>query len=223
MNETRRALFVIASIALISLWLGAAFADTPDADWLNRAVGKCADCHFEKGVMHTATTPMINGQKKTYLEKQLLTFRNIIPEGLDQFQLSTRNAHIMDFTSSALSDEDVEAIASYFSRLKCDAVPNKSASYVQDIPCARCHGKRGISDKEDVPNLAGQSKEYMIIQLKALKKGTLDKNRNFYKRSSLVSDPEVARYHRYMGRWANKIDGDDISLVADYYASLPCR
>ncbi len=37
--------------------------------------------------------------------------------------------------------------------------------------CVACHGPNGISPNEDWPNLAGQKKNYIIIQLKNFKQG----------------------------------------------------
>jgi cytochrome c553 len=39
------------------------------------------------------------------------------------------------------------------------------------VQCAACHGISGISPNEQWPNLAGQKKEYMILQLHAFQKG----------------------------------------------------
>jgi len=223
LKETGRVLFGAGCLALFLLWVGTVFADTPDADWLNRIVGKCAACHSIDDAMYTNITPLIKGQKKQYMEKQLQAFRDISPKDLEPFQNSMRNDHVMDFALSTFSDEEIAAVVSYFSRLKCETNPTPKASYVQDIPCAQCHGEKGISAKDDVPNLAGQSKEYMIAQLKALKKGTLDKNKSLFKKSALMSGPEMGRHHRYMGRWATKLNGDDVTAVAGYYSALPCR
>ncbi|NQU56017.1 MAG: c-type cytochrome [Rhodospirillales bacterium] len=223
MSEAKRWWFAVCCLALFLLSGGPASAGTLDADWLNRMVEKCAACHSTDGAMHKDAFPRIKGQKKKYLEKQLYAFRDIIVEDLKSFKLSTRSDHVMDFVSSPMGDTAVTALASYFSRLKCEANQIPTISYIPNIPCAQCHGEKGISAVNDVPNLAGQSREYMIAQLLALKEGTLVKNKPRFKKSSLSLDSVMLRYHRDMGRWANKLNDDDIVAAASYYSALACR
>jgi cytochrome c553 len=66
--------------------------------------------------------------------------------------------------------------------------------------CAVCHGVDGIGKNPDVPNLAGESPQYIQKQLKAFRSG--------------------ARQHDQMSIIAKDLSDNDIANVADWFASL---
>jgi cytochrome c553 len=67
-------------------------------------------------------------------------------------------------------------------------------------PCSVCHGPLGLSTQPDAPNLAGQPRDYLVAQLKALRSG---------KRQSEV-----------MNIMAKPLTDDDIGALADWYSSI---
>jgi cytochrome c553 len=69
--------------------------------------------------------------------------------------------------------------------------------------CSSCHGPRGDSVSPTFPKLAGQQKDYLAAQLRALKA----KNR---------ADPEA---HDYMWGMAATVPDSLIDSLAEYYAS----
>jgi cytochrome c553 len=71
--------------------------------------------------------------------------------------------------------------------------------------CSSCHGPGGRSDNSTFPRLAGQQKEYLVMQLKAFR----DKTR---------ADPHA---HTYMWGMAAHLSDATIDGLADYYASQP--
>ncbi len=75
----------------------------------------------------------------------------------------------------------------------------QSASPGKANQCFACHGVNGVSVNPDFPSLAGQSKIYIIKQLKAFKSG---------ERKSPIMAPMVSG-----------LDDDDIKAVADYFSS----
>ena len=67
--------------------------------------------------------------------------------------------------------------------------------------CSSCHNINGVSSNPQWPNLAHQSKQYMVAQLKAYKSG---------QRNSAI-----------MQAYAKMLSDDEILQLADYYAKQP--
>ena len=66
--------------------------------------------------------------------------------------------------------------------------------------CQTCHGMDGQATIAMVPNLSGQRKQYMIIQLQAYRAGS--------------------RQHAQMNIIAQMLSDDDIENVADWYSNI---
>jgi cytochrome c553 len=66
--------------------------------------------------------------------------------------------------------------------------------------CQGCHGVDGISVSSIIPNLAGQKEEYLIVSLKAFKRGS--------------------RKNGIMSSVAATISNDDIADISAYYSNL---
>lgn len=66
--------------------------------------------------------------------------------------------------------------------------------------CQVCHGKDGIAQLAEAPNLAGQKQAYLEKSLKEYKSG--------------------ARKHEQMAVIAGMLSETDIANVAEYYASI---
>lgn len=67
----------------------------------------CTGCHGAEGLSNNPLWPNLAGQKKEYLAKQLLAFKN-----------NERKDPLMNPIASSLSENDIELIATYFSNLK---------------------------------------------------------------------------------------------------------
>jgi cytochrome c553 len=66
--------------------------------------------------------------------------------------------------------------------------------------CVACHGEKGVSVNPQWPNLAGQKREYLKIQMIAFRDGT--------------------RVNQLMSPMAKTLSDGDIDALADYYSSL---
>lgn len=66
--------------------------------------------------------------------------------------------------------------------------------------CVVCHGPQGLSMQPNVPHLAGQPEIYLVEQLRNYRSGK--------------------RNHEVMGVIARTLSDQDISNLADWYASL---
>jgi cytochrome c553 len=79
------------------------------------------------------------------------------------------------------------------------ADPALGKAKVQAI-CSVCHGVNGIGTNPDVPNLAGESVNYLEKQLKAYKSGE--------------------RQHEQMSIIVKDLSDDDMRNVAEWYSAL---
>ena len=130
---------------------------------------KCHLCHGEEGEASSAIYPRLAGQNRTYLVKQLKNFRD-----------GKRKSDTMNEMAAGLTDEQIEALAEYFSskpalshrvRDKMFAAVGeylfKKGNKYSGIPaCKSCHGEHGEGN-EQLPRLAGQHKRYVSDQLQA--------------------------------------------------------
>lgn len=66
--------------------------------------------------------------------------------------------------------------------------------------CKSCHGDQGISNNNLWPNLAGQKKDYLVLQLKAFR--------------------SRERKNPIMGPMSQNLSDSDIEKLAEYFSSL---
>jgi cytochrome c553 len=76
-----------------------------------------------------------------------------------------------------VSVKDSEDLAAHFSGLKCESSLDAEKAPASAAPatvstCIGCHGAGGISTNRAVPNLVGQTKDYLVAALGAYKDGT---------------------------------------------------
>ena len=69
-----------------------------------------------------------------------------------------------------------------------------------EAACQTCHGVDGVATTAMVPNLSGQQKEYMVVQLEAFRSGQ--------------------RQHPQMTIIAQMLNDDDIENVSGWYANI---
>jgi len=69
----------------------------------------CTTCHGKDGVGLTPDAPHIAGQPAMYLQSQLRAFRN-----------GTRKHEVMAVIAKMLSDEDIAALAAWYSSVKLE-------------------------------------------------------------------------------------------------------
>ncbi|WP_254063250.1 c-type cytochrome [Rhodanobacter sp. L36] len=136
----------------------------------------CLACHGANGEGQAASgNPRLAGLDAAYLRKQLEDFTN-----------SSRTSPVMQSTASALTADERNALAVYYSKLP---IPSSSTvpptdqdaggelatrgHWSQQIPgCVQCHGPAGTGVGANFPPLAGQPAIYIEAQLKAWQHGT---------------------------------------------------
>lgn len=95
-------------IALVVCAIGlsqAAFAEDIEAG--KKAAGLCVACHGVAGISNNDLWPNLAGQKKGYLVKQIMAFRD-----------GTRNDPSMVPMAKAIPADQIENVAAYYASLK---------------------------------------------------------------------------------------------------------
>ena len=95
-----------APAALCALLLSAPPALAADAEQGRAKSAQCVACHGPDGVTPVPTYPHLAGQNAAYLELQMRKFRD-----------GEREDPLMSPIAQALSDEDIDDLASFYSAL----------------------------------------------------------------------------------------------------------
>lgn len=171
----------------------------------------CIACHGADGNSQIPINPILAGQIKEYLYKQLSNFKAV--DG----KPAVRANPIMGGMVAGLSDEDMKSLAAWFASQPMKPAVAKDEKLVnagkklwrggdlaKGIPaCAGCHGAAGAGMPAQYPRLSGQFAEYTELQLKAFRLG------------ERANDAE-----KVMRMIAEKMSDADIRAVAEYAAGL---
>ncbi|MGN2254680.1 c-type cytochrome [Frateuria sp. GZRe12] len=169
----------------------------------------CQSCHGADGAGQAAAAfPRLAGLDASYVARQLA-----------DYAAGTRANAVMQPIARALSDEERQAIGTYYSGLPVPAVPAASQPAANDLgatlatrgrwsqrvpACEQCHGPGGVGVGTHFPPLAGQPASYIEAQLKAWQQGT---RRN---------DPLQLMQHL-----SRALSAADIAAVAKWFAAQP--
>ncbi|MFY9316106.1 MAG: c-type cytochrome [Burkholderiales bacterium] len=164
----------------------------------NKHAADCASCHGEQGISPNDTWPNLAGQHAAYLVGILAAYKS-----------GAQTDIMMSPLAQALSDAEIQNLASYYAGLSCSTVPAKTgigdaaAGKALAQNCAACHGETGIAGNPAWPNIAGQRAGYLVNALKAFRAG-------------LRKDPMMAGVVR-------GLSDTDIANLAAYYSAQSCR
>ena len=157
----------------------------------------CFACHSENGLSISSDIPNLAAQPPLSIFYQLIQFRG-----------QQRKGGGMEAVTMTLSDQDMRDIAAYFASLPAPPAKSGNADQIakgQQISstqyCNSCHGPQ-LQGQKHIARLAGQSKEYLITQLKNIRSG-----------ARIDMDGT-------MGSAARGLSDDDIDALAAYAASL---
>ena len=180
----------------------------------------CVNCHGNDGYSARGERPNLAHQKEGYLALQLRRFRDVIRKRFgtsqpDGPQTGSRNHPVMNLQAGLLSDQEIQHLAAYYAGLSCKkpASPQPLPQPAAAEKCVECHGAGGVSASPDVPNLAGQNEDFLIIQLKAFRKSTIPL-------ANAIVFP--LRSHPEMGRLARHLTNANLRAIAAYFNRLPC-
>jgi sulfide dehydrogenase cytochrome subunit len=122
----------------------------------------CAGCHGTDGYSAGDVMPSLAGMDKRYLHKSMLDFRS-----------GARPSTIMGRIARGYSDEEIAAIAAFFSAQEWQQAPAKvnrklvaHGKAIHEEQCESCHADGGREGRNEVPRLAGQWQRYLYVQLR---------------------------------------------------------
>jgi cytochrome c553 len=177
-----------------------------------KGAAPCMACHGVDGGGQAASgNPRLAGLDPAYLQKQL-----------DDSASGARDSAVMKPTAIALSEDERQALAFYYSKLPLPPSLAKPAApmpaidsvgatlarrgdWTRGIPgCVQCHGPGGVGVGAHFPPLAGQPAAYIEAQLKAWQNGTRH------------NDPLQLMQHL-----SAALSAQDIQAVAAWFAAQP--
>jgi cytochrome c553 len=174
---------------IIGAWIGLAAVAVPaQASDIETKALACAGCHGQNGVpIDPKTIPILWGQERSYLFKQLRDYRN-----------GERESQIMSPIAKALAEEDLRELASY---LAAKSWPARSAAASAPAPqgiaqCQPCH-QPDLQGGPPAPRLAGLSYEYLAASMHGFAGGQRTNNGDMPKFMQMLSErerDEIARY-----------------------------
>jgi cytochrome c553 len=171
----------------------------------------CARCHGVDGLGRGAGAfPVLAGQHVEYLRASL-----------DAYARGERHSGIMEPVAAPLGADEMQEVAEYYAGLTADGGATASAAGnevergrriaseglpEQLVPaCLTCHGHGETPHNPYYPKLAGQSADYLRLQL------------TLFKEEKRGGTP----YHRIMRRVATQLSEDDMRAVAAFFSTLP--
>jgi cytochrome c553 len=208
-NLSRIPLLLLALSA--SPWL---FAASPDGKTIamqgnGKGATACIACHGQHGEGNAdAGYPYLAGLPVDYIRNQLTAFGS-----------GSRKNAVMQPIAGSLSQQDIAAVADYFSGLTNDRLEGSTATpsdvsgkgavlaqngkWAAGVPaCFRCHGADGLGVAPHFPPIVGQPEAYLRNQLVAWQTGARS------------NDPIGL-----MQSVVNSLSKDEIDAVARYLAA----
>lgn len=163
----------------------------------------CMGCHGVDGNNDNTLYPILAGQGKGYLEKQL-----------NDFKSGVRKEDHMSSMVQAISLSDIPHIAAYFAKQKRKIIStykkesnlgkliyNKGLIQKDITACADCHGEKALGNNIlKFPSLAGQHEDYLSKTLKEFRVGKRHNDRGKIMRniSVALSDSEIKALAVYL-------------------------
>ncbi|MGR9535759.1 c-type cytochrome [Rhizobium leguminosarum] len=190
--------FVIAAlVALGPPPAGAQNNAAPPPAAISHKAKLCQMCHGKKGLPTVKNTPIIAGQHESSLLIALQEYRN-----------GERTDDLMGRIAKNLSDDDMKALAAYFSALPWPAYrePADAASITRfqaldaGKKCTSCH-REGFVGYANTPRVANQKVDYLIKTLSDFRD---NKRPNMPRMTALVRN----------------FSAEDIAAMAHYLAGL---
>tara|TARA_B100000959_G_scaffold260606_1_gene297297 strand:- start:302 stop:934 length:633 start_codon:yes stop_codon:yes gene_type:complete len=178
----------------------------------------CAGCHGPNGNSLMPNFPKLAGQGEGYLVKQLKDYKS-----------GARFDPIMAGQVAALSDQDMEDIATYFSTQKITQGFAKKGANIElgekiyrggkkegeVAACIACHGPEGLGvPSAKFPALASQHSMYLVKQINAFRQFSLN---------SQTGSTTASRSNDYEGMMtglAKGLTNVEIEAVSEYIAGL---
>jgi cytochrome subunit of sulfide dehydrogenase len=202
-RDIKRLFSPLASLLLLGplLWTGA--GATLAADIVD-LVRMCEGCHGKDGISAQPDVPIIAGFSREGFLNTMDVFREDDRIAL-AFQKLGEPETEMNNIARQLSDDDVQALADYFSqrpfKAAAQSFDRKLASRGEILHkrhCDRCHTRNGAEPVEDASILAGQWTPYLKRQFDNILSGKRVVPRIMYRRIKRLSPEDIdALLHFY--------------------------
>lgn len=165
-----------AIVAAAAASIQMAAADTTDGRtlYLTRT---CVACHGKGGAKAIQTYPHLAGLPKDYLYEQMKAITSGERVSGPDARGYPRTQAMKDVMSVATEDE-LKVIAAWLSTQPAPPIKQADAAQVAhgaeayaNSGCAGCHGDKGDKPLEGFPVVAGQKRDYLLLQIKEIRDG----------------------------------------------------
>ena len=150
-------------LATLFFWALPALSQAPAEQ-----VKLCESCHGPGGNSVIPGTPSIAAQPLTFIENQLVYFREDL-----------RNAPVMQGIAKGMKDEVITALARHFAAQRAKVVAAgptdkpmtaRGAELSGKMHCGQCHLAK-YEGRDQMPRLAGQREEYLVDAMVGYREG----------------------------------------------------
>ncbi len=179
----------------------ALFTVFSEAKSIDATITMCNDCHGEKGVSGNSDIPSIAGFSESTIFDMLDAYieeTRIARSAKYRYGDTGRPQTDMIAISKALSEEDMEAIAVYYSeqisvpaKQDFDAVRAKKGEKLHEEQCTKCHENGGSSADDDAGILAGQWMPVLEQAFKDYRSGERETGAGMRKKLDKLSELEI--------------------------------
>jgi cytochrome c553 len=197
---------LLIALALAALATAAYVNADANSDAGKNKAATCGACHGMDGNSTNPQFPKLAGQNASYIQAQLADFKS-----------GKRQNPIMSAQAAGLSDQDMQALAAYFSsqtvavgqavagQVKQGEQLYRNGNASENVPaCLACHSPDGAGNAlMKVPALAGQHAGYVVAQLQNYASGTR------------TTDP-----NKMMETIASRLTPAEMQAVASYIEGL---
>jgi cytochrome c553 len=192
----------LLTVSLLAAALAPALADdAPDLAAGQAASAVCQACHTADGTRGAPANPILQGQLKEYLVKQL-----------NEYKSGKRRNAIMQGMVAALTDVQIRDISAYYASKPAPTgvARNKDTVLLGEqiwrggiadrriAACSGCHGPTGAGIPIQYPRLAGQHADYTESQLRAFRSGERANNAQMTGVASKMNDREIQAVSDYI-------------------------
>ena len=149
----------------------------------------CAGCHGTNGISTGPAAPTIAGNSATYLNDVMQMYKD-----------GTRHGTIMQRIAKGYSDEEIKAIAEFYSKKpsvsaaskqKLDSAKVSTGSKLYKKNCSKCHDKNGSLPDDDSGILAGQWLPYLQYTMADFKDGRSEMTKKMKKKVDKLNKDEL--------------------------------
>ncbi|KGJ98428.1 c-type cytochrome [Thalassotalea sp. ND16A] len=184
------------------------FTGFSQASSIDSTITMCNDCHGAKGVSSDSDIPSIAGFSETTISDMLIAYIDETRSARSSKYRhgdTSRSETNMYAIAKELSEENIEAIASYYSeqifipsKQTFDSALAKKGEKLHEERCIICHEQGGSSADDDASILAGQWMPFLEQAFKDYRSGERETEEGMKKKIDRLSEKQIkALIHYY--------------------------